>query len=368
MKKIALVIVSGSIWVKLFSTALALNLASPPTKFPIPWGNSAGVPYIRAIPVPSQIGITNCAASLTDGFPPLTFQPVAGGGCAPFGQDFNGIFNQITLWSRWYNAGGTVIYDSSFVTSISGYPRGAILSQSGQTGCFWIATTDAVINNPDPSGAAGWTNACPGGGIGTTASTGTANAQVVTTTPFLLQTGSGKIAWLVGGGLTNTGATQINVNGGGLVNLYRRTPQGLTALSGGELVAGQWSAATWDGTQWELDESAAWASLQSADQTLNGGANVTSLGLATGNITVDCGARPLQYIANTGGFTITAPANDGSCMLQVENGAGAAIPAFSGFTVSSNTGDAFTTTNGSKFVVSIWRIHAISSYVNKALQ
>jgi len=55
-------------------------------------------------PQASQIGITNCAASLTDGFPPLTFVPVAQGGCPPFGSDFNGILRQITQWSQWMQA------------------------------------------------------------------------------------------------------------------------------------------------------------------------------------------------------------------------------------------------------------------------
>ncbi|KAA1174648.1 hypothetical protein FP026_29625, partial [Rhizobium tropici] len=68
-----------------------------PVKFPIPFAASAGGGYIRAIPQASQIGITNGAASLTDGFPPLTFLPVGAGGTPPWGQDFNGILNEITV-------------------------------------------------------------------------------------------------------------------------------------------------------------------------------------------------------------------------------------------------------------------------------
>ena len=44
--------------------AMAMNQSAIPTKFPIPWGNSAGVPYINTIPTASQIGITNCRASI----------------------------------------------------------------------------------------------------------------------------------------------------------------------------------------------------------------------------------------------------------------------------------------------------------------
>ena len=98
------------------------------------------------------------------------------------------------------------------------------------------------------------------------------------------------------------------------------------------------------------------------DQTLAGGANVTAKSLSTGNITVDCGARPLQYITNGGAFTITAPASDGSCMLLITNNASAGAVTFSGFTVGSSTGDALDTTNGHKFMVSIWRINGVSGY------
>ena len=43
--------------------ALALQDSQIPAKVPVPWGSTAASPtYIRTIPIPSQIGITNCAA------------------------------------------------------------------------------------------------------------------------------------------------------------------------------------------------------------------------------------------------------------------------------------------------------------------
>jgi len=110
--------------------------------------------------------------------------------------------------------------------------------------------------------------------------------------------------------------------------------------------------------------------LNVADQTLTGGANITSVTNSTGNITVDCGKGPGQYITgSTSAWTITAPANDGQCVLQVENpGASAVIPSFSGFSEGSNTGDALTTANNAKFQISIIRIHGISHYLVSALQ
>jgi hypothetical protein len=106
------------------------------------------------------------------------------------------------------------------------------------------------------------------------------------------------------------------------------------------------------------------ARLDTADQTTTGGSNVTSLSLTTGNITIDCGARPLQFItANTAAWTITAPANDGSCMLLITMpAASGVVPTFSGFSVGSNTGDTITNAANAKFTLSIWRINAISGY------
>ena len=106
------------------------------------------------------------------------------------------------------------------------------------------------------------------------------------------------------------------------------------------------------------------AGLTASDQTLSGGANVTSKSQATGNITIDCGASPLQYItAQTSAWTITAPANDGSCMLLITNpAASAVVPTLSGFTVGSNTGGTLTNSNNALFTLQVWRIHGTSGY------
>lgn len=127
-----------------------------PVKFPIPWANSAGVGFIRDIPTASQIGITDGAASLTDGSPPLNFLDQAVGGVPPFGQDTNGILKRITQWSRWLNAGATFNpYDSAFALSAAaGYPQGAIVA-STTFGYFWLCTTDDNVSDPD-AGGAGW--------------------------------------------------------------------------------------------------------------------------------------------------------------------------------------------------------------------
>jgi len=132
-----------------------MQASSIPAKFPIPFANNAGAGYIRSIPVASQIGITNGAASLTDGFVPLNFLPVGSGGVPPFGQDFNGLLNEITSWNRWAQAGGPVGYDSAFSTAIGGYPKGAIIA-AATAGNFWLCTVDNNTSDPDTAGA-GWT-------------------------------------------------------------------------------------------------------------------------------------------------------------------------------------------------------------------
>jgi hypothetical protein len=149
-------------------------------------------------------------------------------------------------------------------------------------------------------------------------------------------------------------ATSITVGWTGLLAASRGgTNNGFTQFSGPASSAKTFTLP---------NSSQAIACLDLADQTVSGGANVTSQSLSTGNVTIDCGLCPLQYITNNGAFTITAPANDGSCMLLVTNGASAGAITFSGFTVGSNVGDTLTTTNGSKFTLSIWRINGTSAY------
>ena len=126
-----------------------------PVKFPIPFGENAGAPYIRQVPTSSQIGITDGAASLNDGFVPLNTIPQAAGGVPPFMQDHNGILKQVTGWAQWFSAGGPIQWDSAFSAVIGGYPKGAIISTT-PFGGFWLCTAENNTTNPD-AGGAGWT-------------------------------------------------------------------------------------------------------------------------------------------------------------------------------------------------------------------
>ncbi len=142
-------------------TAFALSDSSIPTKIPTYWGASApGANNTCPIPIPSQIGSAPGRASWSDGFPPLTFSPIASGGIPPSGADFNGALCQISQWIRWSNAGAPIFYDATFSAAIGGYPNGAVISQAANSACRWISTVDNNLSDPD-TGGANWGGFCP---------------------------------------------------------------------------------------------------------------------------------------------------------------------------------------------------------------
>jgi hypothetical protein len=131
-----------------------------PSKFSIPFANT-GVK--NAVPIASQISVTPGAASFTDGFPPLTFIPIAAGGIPPSGADANGILFDATAWNRWQQAGNALLWDSTFSAAIGGYPKGALVL-SADSSHWWLCTADDNTTNPDASGA-GWTQIGPFGNL-----------------------------------------------------------------------------------------------------------------------------------------------------------------------------------------------------------
>jgi hypothetical protein len=112
---------------------------------------------------------------------------------------------------------------------------------------------------------------------------------------------------------------------------------------------------TWAGTDATTmtfpSSSAHVAALDLPDQTVTGGGLVTPNAQAAGNFTLDCGKVPLQWIPNTGAFTITAPAltgtNSQNCALRVINGttaSNAGAVTLAGFSGKSPGGATFATT------------------------
>ena len=132
-----------------------MQLSNTPGKFVLPFAADGGK---NSIPVASQIGITGGAASLTDGFPPLTRTPIAAGGIPPSGLDMNGILFEMSDVIRWANAGGGYAYDGTFATdtNVGGYPKGARVLRADGLG-YWFNTVENNVTNPDDSAtAAGW--------------------------------------------------------------------------------------------------------------------------------------------------------------------------------------------------------------------
>lgn len=108
------------------------------------------------------------------------------------------------------------------------------------------------------------------------------------------------------------------------------------------------------------------------NQVVTAGFRVTAYsgGTVSGSTyTPDAYNHNYQYYTNNGAHTLAAPSNDCAIDILITNGASAGAITFSGFTVASgNTGDALTTTNTNKFLVSIRRVNSVATYTIKALQ
>lgn len=128
-----------------------MQLTNQPGKLTLPFANSGAK---NTIPVASQIGIVAGAASLTDGFPPLTRTPLAAGGTPPSGLDMNGILYELSAAIRWANAGGQYQWDSVFAadSNTGGYPQGALVLSTDGLG-FWRSTADSNTANPETATA-----------------------------------------------------------------------------------------------------------------------------------------------------------------------------------------------------------------------
>ena len=134
-----------------------MQVSTIPARFQKVWAVNAAGAYIRTVPVDSQIGIQDGAASFDTGFVPDNFTPVAAGGVPPFGQDFNGLLNTMTAWQQWGQAGGPIPYDATFSAAVNGYPSGAVLASGILKGAQWYSTVDNNLTNPDdPLTSSGW--------------------------------------------------------------------------------------------------------------------------------------------------------------------------------------------------------------------
>jgi hypothetical protein len=112
-------------------------------------------------PTSSQIGVLAGAASLNDGYPPVTMVAISNGGTPPFGIDTNGILYILSSWIVFLAAGQLPQYNSTLSTAMNGYGLGALLGKANGSG-IWLNLVAGNETDPD-TGGAGWADWAPGG-------------------------------------------------------------------------------------------------------------------------------------------------------------------------------------------------------------
>lgn len=120
-----------------------------PGKILTPWaefGLKNSIP-LTANPVTGRAGFDQ-------GFSAINMTAREAGGIPPFGQDFNGIFYEVTSILRYMQAGGRPTFDAEFADKIGGYPKGATILGSDGSSVF-SSTIDNNLSNPN-TGGAGW--------------------------------------------------------------------------------------------------------------------------------------------------------------------------------------------------------------------
>lgn len=272
-----------------------------PARFRQGFGFDAGPGFIRPIPFESQAGIEPGAASITDGFPPPTFLPIAAGGIPPDGRDFNGLLNRITLWSRWQAAGVAAAYDAGFATEMGGYPKGSLVLLT-QGHIIAKSTIDDNLANPNTS-FAGWEiMSCSWSQTAWTA-TGSANAQRVN--PNIVPT---SLAQLTGIPLTfravgtTTGPATLKVSSLDPVPILQPNGAPMAAAS---IRSGSYVTVVYDGSNF-IRTSA--SSVFSDTVSLNGGVAINGAPSANGanlQLVGNGGATPRKFIrARSGALSV----------------------------------------------------------------
>lgn len=236
-----------------------------PTPLHYPFASDATSSYINTLP---DAATGSYLASWKEGFPPVTMTPLAGGGVAPSGADFNGLLNAISSGVRWTGAGGLPSYDADVSTAIGGYPLGAVLALSSTTLGLVAATASGVTNDPN-SDMSGW---APFGGVysGGAAcwavdSSTSANAVTLTTRLPLASAALGMTLRFTRAGLTNTSTSVvISINGVIYPNLAQLDG---TAVPVGGLAHGGIYELSFDGSKWRVASPLAASAADAQAQT-----------------------------------------------------------------------------------------------------
>jgi hypothetical protein len=205
-------------------------------------------------------------ASLADGFPIIEMTNPNAGGTGPNGGDVNGIFNYLTAFQAWVNAGGQFKFNATLAAAIGGYPVGTVLQLN--TGLGSVVSTVAN-NTQDPNAAmtgwAGWSG--PAFNSATTfTATGTAPAYVLTPTAALsaLALGASYVVLFTSAG--TTGSNTLNVSGLGAKSLMQYDLNG--NLVPAVITAGLIAACQYNGTYWVVLDALPSSTISSTQQTL----------------------------------------------------------------------------------------------------
>lgn len=159
-----------------------------------------------------------------------------------------------------------------------------------------------------------------GSSVYTGSGTGTGNAQlVVAPTPLNFALTSGNTVIFIPGA-TNTGPATLAVAGTAAKNILRQTSTGLQPLTGGEVLINQQSVVIYDGTQFELINSAVTANVQPCTEI-----NYQGISTPTGYLAEDGAAVSrttfatlFSCLSNT---TVSATTTSGNPSVAVANSA-----------------------------------------------
>lgn len=106
--------------------------------------------------IPNTPSATPGEASLQEGFPDITMQPVIAGGIPPLGQDFNGILNLATLHTVFLQSGHLYNFSPEFIAAGGSYNLGNIVvSADGTT--LWMCNANGIADDPDGATSSRWT-------------------------------------------------------------------------------------------------------------------------------------------------------------------------------------------------------------------
>lgn len=108
------------------------------TKIPIPFANSGDK---NSIP---QNATGSNLASYSEGFPPITSQPITENGIPPERGDFNGLGFSTTNNISYLQQGGLYTFDAQLSSAIGGYAQGAILAYINNGQLYYLRSK---INN-----------------------------------------------------------------------------------------------------------------------------------------------------------------------------------------------------------------------------